>query len=93
MAKERVKTAPSCTLEDLQKSGPLQVIVKINGEDVVLGTLEPRSFSSGSWGYGLSGKSTVPLKGQTEKFAKLQLSCNLVVIGSKPEKDEEAEAA
>lgn len=92
MAKKiAVKAAPTCSLEELIAGGPLTVTVKIAGNDVVLGTLEPRSFQSGSYGYGLSGKATVPLKG-SDKYAKLQMSCNLVVIGSKPgEKAEDAE--
>lgn len=88
------KTLPSCTKEQLVAGGPIQLHATINGQQVVVGMLIPREFSTGSYGYGLTGKAMLPLNGQDGKFANLQLSCNLTVIGSKPATaKEEAEAA
>ena len=78
------KTAPSCTLADLVTGGPIQLTATINGQSTIVGTLMPRSFASGSYGYGLTGKALLPINGNADKFANLQLSCNLTVIGSKP---------
>lgn len=78
----------SCTLADLTAGGAIPLTATINGQSVVVGTLVPRSFASGSYGYGLSGKATLPIPGATDKHAYMQMSINLTVVGSKPAKEE-----
>lgn len=54
------------------------ITINIGGKDI---DLDPRSFSSGSVGFGYSGKVTVTVGGIK---VPLQASINLTVIGSKP---------
>lgn len=52
--------------------------------EVTLGTQKflamPREFSTGSYGYNLSGKVTLSIDGTP---VEMQISCNITVIGSK----------
>lgn len=54
------------------------VKVTINGQDF---WMEPREFNSGSFGWQLTGKSSVELAGG--KVLHLQVGLNATVIGSK----------
>ena len=55
------------------------ITLDIGGQEI---DLEPRQFSSGSFGYGFSGK----VQTKVGKVAvKLQCSLNMTVVGSKPQ--------
>lgn len=59
-------------------------IKMVDGEDVWLDDVAAHKvFSTGSVGYYLSGKMTNPKSGK-----RYQVSCNITLIGSKPEKAE-----
>ncbi len=70
------KSAPISNAEFLSKAEA--IVVEIGGKKV---KINPRSFSSGSVGFGFSGKVTA-LVGGVE--VPLQASINLTEIGSKP---------
>lgn len=67
------KQKPSFDVDDL----PQNIAIVINGDQQVIGSW--KEFKSGSLGYNANGK--VLIDGQ-----KFQLSCNLVLVGSKPSK-------
>lgn len=67
------KKAASFDVDDL----PQNIAILINGDQQVIGSW--KEFKSGSLGYNANGK--VLIDGQ-----KFQLSCNLVLVGSKPSK-------
>lgn len=67
------KSKPSFDVDDL----PQNIAIVINGDQQVIGSW--KEFKSGSLGYNANGK--VLIEGQ-----KFQLSCNLVLVGSKPSK-------
>jgi hypothetical protein len=71
---------PSCSLGQLQASGPILISATIGGQVIQLGYAEPRVFNTGSYGYNLNGKTNLPLK---DGLAKLQMSMNLTVVNSK----------
>lgn len=67
------KKAPTLDIDDL----PQNIAIVINGDQQTIGSW--KEFKSGSLGYNANGK--VLIGGQ-----KFQLSCNLVLVGSKPDK-------
>lgn len=85
-AKKVAKKLPSCTLADLQTAGAQQLRLG----DQSIGLCLPRTFSSGSYGFGYSGPVLIPLPGG--KFAECQASINITVKHSKPEGEAEAPA-
>lgn len=62
-----------------EKAGTLTLKVG----DMSLIDAEPREFSSGSFGWFVSGKAIVKIDG---KDVKCQVGCNVIVIGSKDAK-------
>lgn len=84
MAKNQA--TPTATEKDKPVAGPKQQEwldsakpkeVTIDGQKLYL---EPKLFSTGSVGYGLSGKLQLP---HGEVIDRVQVSANLTVIGSK----------
>lgn len=74
-------TIPECTFAELASLGNVTLVAKLaNGKEVVLGSMDPRYFSTGSYGMGLNGKVNLPIGG---KNCRLQASVNFTVIGSK----------
>lgn len=74
-------TIPECTFDELASLGNVTLVAKLaNGKEVVLGVMDPRYFSTGSYGMGLNGKVGLPIGG---KNCRLQASVNFTVIGSK----------
>jgi hypothetical protein len=59
----------------LEKAEPLKVV--INGQEM---TAEVKSFSTGSFGWYINGKTTVSVDG---KPVSVQIGMNLTVVGSK----------
>jgi hypothetical protein len=61
----------------------LEIIIKdkLNGDILFTEFVKPKHFSTGSVGYNCSGKMTNPESGE-----KYQVSMNVTLIGSKPEK-------
>jgi hypothetical protein len=51
------------------------------GEELYKETVTQKHFSTGSVGYYVGGKMTNPASGE-----RYQISCNIALIGSKPEK-------
>jgi hypothetical protein len=76
MADKRV--CPITKDEFLAKAAP--VAIKVNGQTV---TLDPRTFSTGSFGWYFSGKVSIEIDG---KPVAVQCGLNLTVVGSKLEK-------
>jgi len=76
MAKAAKK--PSCTFEQLQKLGPQEL--RLGNQ--LLGTALPRSFASGSYGYGLTGPLVIQLP--DGGIAEVQAAVSLTVKYSKP---------
>ena len=72
-AEAPAKKAVELDVDDL----PQNIAILINGDQQVIGSW--KEFKSGSLGYNANGK--VLIDGQ-----KFQLSCNLVLVGSKPSK-------
>ena len=70
------KVNPIASKEDFLNSAPLEIT--ING---VKQFAAAREFSSGSLGYGISGKIPHFIDG---KMVQLQVSCNLTIVGTKP---------
>lgn len=78
-AGERAKT--ECAVSKatfLSKAGSLSIKI---GESIIDG--DSREFSTGSFGWFVSGKATVMIDG---KPVKCQVGCNVIVIGSKDAK-------
>jgi hypothetical protein len=68
----------SCPLSQakfLEKAEPLKV--SINGQEMLA---EVKSFSTGSFGWYLNGKTTVMVDG---KAVSVQIGMNLTIVGSK----------
>lgn len=80
MAKSSEPKIPSVSLSELQAGGPILLVARVGGQEVQLGYAEPRNFSTGSYGYNLSGKVNLPTG---NKLAKLQMSINITVVNSK----------
>ena len=61
----------------------LELVIKdkLTGDILFTDFIKPKHFSTGSVGYNCSGKMTNPDSGE-----KYQISCNITLIGSKPEK-------
>ncbi|KFE66808.1 hypothetical protein [Hyalangium minutum] len=59
----------------LEKAEPLKVV--INGQEMLA---EVKSFSTGSFGWYINGKTTVTVDG---KLLSVQIGMNLTVVGSK----------
>ncbi len=60
----------------------ITIVAKMpDGEEVVLGTAEPREFSSGSVGWYMNGKGCLPW--DDEYQAGVQAGINLIVVHSK----------
>jgi hypothetical protein len=59
----------------LEKAEPLKVV--INGQEMLA---EVKSFSTGSFGWYINGKTTVTVDG---KPVSVQIGMNLTVVGSK----------
>lgn len=75
---KKVAKTPSCTLADLQKAGAQQLRLG----DQTVGLCLPRSFATGSYGFGYSGPVVIQLA--DGKFAECQASVNITVKHSKP---------
>ncbi len=73
---------PISRADFLAKAEPLNI--QINGQQV---TAEAREFSTGSFGWYVNTKSTVQVDG---KNVTIQVGMNLIVVGSKEAKKEEA---
>jgi hypothetical protein len=58
----------------------IQITNKNNGEVFMKEIVQQKHFSTGSVGYFLGGKMTNPESGE-----RYQVSCNIALIGSKPE--------
>lgn len=80
MAAEKTEKKPSVTFEQLER-----VPIKIG--DTLVGYLEPKTFSTGSYGLSYCGKFKLPCG---TELANLQVNFNATVINSKPGKDEAA---
>lgn len=87
MAEKKKDKGPSCSLAELSKLGPQPL--KIG--DHVIGYVNPREFSTGSYGLSFTGKMVLPLP--DNKSANLQIACNCTVIGSKNALKQEESAA
>lgn len=75
------RVQPVVMASDCMAQGEFTVIARDkDGREVVMGNLEPREFSSGSWGFYLGGKPSFMVNG---KPVSLGCSMNLVVPGSK----------
>lgn len=59
---------------------PVELFVRINGQEFRIGTAVPRQFNSGSFGWYLSAKAEPVVNGSP---VRLQIGANLTVIGSK----------
>jgi predicted nucleotidyltransferase len=59
----------------MEKAEPLKVV--INGQEMLA---EVKSFSTGSFGWYINGKTTVTVDG---KLLSVQIGMNLTVVGSK----------
>ena len=59
----------------LEKAEPLKIM--INGQEMLA---EVKAFSTGSFGWYLTGKATMTVDG---KPIQVQVGCNLAVVGSK----------
>lgn len=70
-------TCPLTLKQFVDKAEP--IVLKIGDQTI---HLDPREFSSGSFGWGFSGKVVLDTCG---KPCKVQCSMNLVLVGSKPE--------
>jgi hypothetical protein len=68
---------PSCTFEQLQLLG----VLTLSFGDHKIGEIEPKIFSTGSYGLGFSGPATIPLP--DGGVAECQCSINIVVKNSK----------
>lgn len=66
--------------EEFLASG--SIMVEVNGQPIVA---KVKEFSTGSFGYNAAGKVTVKVAG---KPVVLQVACNLIAVGSKPETGE-----
>ena len=70
------KTAPPISLTTfIEKAEPLKVT--IGGVEM---TADPKSFSTGSFGWNINGKTTITVDG---KALPVQIGMNLTVVGSK----------
>lgn len=67
--------APLSLPQFLEKAEPLKVI--INGQEMLA---EVKSFSTGSYGWYINGKTTVTVDG---KPLSVQIGMNMTVVGSK----------
>ena len=68
-------TCPITLSQFLSKAEPLKVT--INGQDMLA---EVKQFSTGSFGWYMSGKTVVSVAG---KNVSVQIGMNLIVVGSK----------
>lgn len=68
---------PSCTFEELQTLGVLTLSIGPHK----IGDVEPRMFSTGSFGLGFNGPASIPLPGGGT--VECQCSINIVVKNSK----------
>ena len=59
----------------LEKAEPLKI--SVNGSDMLA---EVKSFSTGSFGWHLNGKTTVMVDG---KAVTVQIGMNMIIVGSK----------
>jgi len=70
------KTAcPVSATQFLEKATPLKIT--INGQDMLA---EVKSFSTGSFGWYLNGKTVIEIDG---KAVSVQIGMNMTVVGSK----------
>jgi hypothetical protein len=67
--------APLSLPQFLEKAEPLKVI--INGQEMLA---EVKSFSTGSYGWYINGKTIVTVDGKT---LSVQIGMNMTVVGSK----------
>jgi hypothetical protein len=67
--------APLSLPQFLEKAEPLKII--INGQEMLA---EVKSFSTGSYGWYINGKTTVTVDG---KPLSVQIGMNMTVVGSK----------
>ena len=70
---EKKVKAASCSLEQLTGLGPQS----LNLGDQLIGLAVPREFSTGSYGYGYTGPTTLKLPDGS--YAVCQVSVNIVV--------------
>jgi hypothetical protein len=68
-------TCPVTRPQFVEKAEPLKVV--INGQELIA---EVKEFSTGSFGWYLNGKISVPIDG---KNVSVQVGMNLAVVGSK----------
>lgn len=71
-----------CALTKKQFAEKAQTLtIKVGADSMI--DAEPREFSSGSFGWFVSGKAIIQIDG---KPVKCQVGCNVIVIGSKDAK-------
>lgn len=76
------KTTCSVSREQFIASAP-RLIVSLtteSGQELYRETVKPRQFASGSLGWNVSDKATIPLAGSD---SKIQIGANLILVGSK----------
>ena len=66
---------PISLTQFLEKAEPVKVV--INGQELVA---EVKSFSTGSFGWYINGKTTVQVDG---KSVSVQIGMNMTIVGSK----------
>jgi hypothetical protein len=76
--KEKAAKRPSCTLAQVLETGALEVHVG----GVLIGVVNPKEFSTGSFGFGFQGPVAIKLK---DGIAECQVGLNITVKHSKPE--------
>lgn len=68
-------SCPVTATQFLEKAEPLKI--SINGQDMLA---EVKSFSTGSFGWYLNGKTVISIDG---KAVSVQIGMNMTVVGSK----------
>jgi hypothetical protein len=68
-------SCPVTATQFLEKATPLKI--SINGQDMLA---EVKSFSTGSFGWYLNGKTVIEIDG---KAVSVQIGMNMTVVGSK----------
>ena len=78
--KNEEKKKAECPLSRVEHAKSKNIVIAIDGKEFVA---QPREFSTGSFGYGLSDKVTI-LHGDVP--VRYQVSVNITAIGSKDAK-------
>lgn len=79
---------PSCTFEQVEQAGLIPIYAEIGGNKLPLGVMQPKKFSTGSYGFNLNGKASLTVPGG---IAACQMSLNCTVINSGKAKAEKTE--